>query len=243
MSVLVSAHRGGVGHDHERQNTIDAFREAIDLGCEYVEFDVRMTRDGRAVVCHDARLVHDEGPWIVAQRSHADAAAAGLVDLDDLLAVLAGRVGAHVDLKVPHGEVDVTARVVEALGTRDVVITTAEDESLPRLQAWADEHAPDLRLGLSTAAREFDGQRVSRWVALVCSWFPRTRIRRSRAQVVVSHHLVARWWLRRWARRRGLLLLVWTVDDADLLDYWVNDPDTWMVTTNEPAAALHLRRG
>lgn len=243
MSALVSAHRGGVGHDHGRQNTLEAFREAIDLGCEYVEFDVRMTQDGRAVVCHDARLVHDDGPWIVARRSHADAAALGLVDLDDLLAVLAGRVGAHVDLKVPHGEVEVTARVVEALGTHHVVVTTAEDESLPRLRGWARENAPDLRLGLSTAAREFDGRRVSRWLALVCSWFPRTRIRRSGAEVVVSHHRVARWWLRRWARRRGLLLLVWTVDAPGPLEYWVNDPDTWMVTTNEPEVALGLRRG
>ena len=242
MSALVSAHRGGVGHDHRRQNTLDAFREAIDLGCEYVEFDVRMTRDGRPVVCHDARLVHDEGPWIVAHRSYADACELGLVDLDDLLAVLAGRVGAHVDLKVPHGEVEVTARVVEALGARDVVVTSAEDESLPRLRDWASEHAPGLRLGLSTAAREFDGQRASRWIALVCSWFPRTRIRRSGAEVVVSHHRVARWWLRRWARRRGLLLLVWTVDDPRQLEYWVNDSDTWMVTTNAPATALALRR-
>ncbi len=242
MSVLVSAHRGGVGHDHGRQNTLDAFREAIDLGCEYVEFDVRMTLDGRAVVCHDARLFHDDGPWIVARRSHADAVALGLVDLDDLLTVLAGRVGAHVDLKVPVGEVEVTARVVEALGSSDVVITTAEDESLPRLVAWAEENAPDLRVGLSTAARELDGRPIAHGLALLCSWFPRTRIRRSGARVVAARHQVARWWLRGWARRRGLALIVWTVDaEADLVR-WMNDPDTWMVITNAPATALALRR-
>lgn len=242
MGALISAHRGGVGHDSARQNTMAAFERAIDLGCEFVEFDVRMTSDGHAVVCHDARLVHEDGPWVVAERTFADATALGLHHLDDVLTLIAGRVGAHVDLKVPVGEVEVTAQIVEALGTESVVVTTAEDESIPRLRAWAEQHAPDLRLGLSTAAREFDGQRLPRWVALVCSWFPRTRMRRSGADVVVARHGVARWWLRAWARRRGLLLLVWTVDSDRHLERWVNDPDTWLVTTNHPERAFELRR-
>lgn len=242
MGALISAHRGGVGHDAGRQNTLAAFERAIELGSDFVEFDVRMTSDGRAVVCHDARLVHDDGPRIVAERTFADASAMGLNDLDDVLSSIAGRVGAHVDLKVPVGEVEVTARIVAALGTDAVVVTTAEDESIPKLRAWSEQHAPDLLLGLSTAAREFDGRRFPRWLALACSWFPRTRMRRSGVDVVVARHTLARWWLRGWARRRGLLLLVWTVDSDRHLQRWVNDPDTWLVTTNHPERALELRR-
>ncbi|MBV6522322.1 MAG: Glycerophosphodiester phosphodiesterase [Gemmatimonadaceae bacterium] len=48
---LVIAHRGNSAHAPE--NTIEAFRQAIALGADGIEFDVRLTRDGRAIVMHD----------------------------------------------------------------------------------------------------------------------------------------------------------------------------------------------
>jgi len=51
---LTFAHRGGAGVWPE--NTLEAFRGAIELGCTHVETDVRMTRDGQIVVFHDETL-------------------------------------------------------------------------------------------------------------------------------------------------------------------------------------------
>ena len=51
---LVIAHRGGAGAAPE--NTLAAFRHALDTGCNGVELDVRLTRDKEAVVIHDRRL-------------------------------------------------------------------------------------------------------------------------------------------------------------------------------------------
>jgi glycerophosphoryl diester phosphodiesterase len=49
---VVVAHRGD--STHVAENTVEAFESAIELGAEAVEFDVRMTSDGVAVVMHDA---------------------------------------------------------------------------------------------------------------------------------------------------------------------------------------------
>lgn len=49
--VLVDAHRGA-SSDHP-ENTLAAFRAAVDAGTDSVEFDVRLTADGHAVVIHD----------------------------------------------------------------------------------------------------------------------------------------------------------------------------------------------
>jgi glycerophosphoryl diester phosphodiesterase len=50
----VIGHRGAAAHAPE--NTLAGFRAAKSLGCAWVEFDVRLTVDGRLVVCHDDKL-------------------------------------------------------------------------------------------------------------------------------------------------------------------------------------------
>jgi glycerophosphoryl diester phosphodiesterase len=47
----VIGHRGNRAHAPE--NTIESFRQAVALGVDGLEFDVRLTRDGRLVVHHD----------------------------------------------------------------------------------------------------------------------------------------------------------------------------------------------
>lgn len=50
----VYAHRGASGYAPE--NTMAAFRKAVELGSCGIECDVQMTRDGRLIVCHDETL-------------------------------------------------------------------------------------------------------------------------------------------------------------------------------------------
>lgn len=51
---MVCAHRGASGTRPE--NTAAAFNEAVRLGAEMLEFDVRRTADGELVVIHDATV-------------------------------------------------------------------------------------------------------------------------------------------------------------------------------------------
>ncbi|PKM51358.1 MAG: glycerophosphodiester phosphodiesterase [Firmicutes bacterium HGW-Firmicutes-7] len=50
----IIAHRGASGYAPE--NTIAAFKKAIEMGSKSVEFDVQMTLDGELVVIHDYTL-------------------------------------------------------------------------------------------------------------------------------------------------------------------------------------------
>ena len=50
-SLEIIAHRGGLAYEPE--NTLAAFRNAINQGVDRLEFDVQMTKDGALVVIHD----------------------------------------------------------------------------------------------------------------------------------------------------------------------------------------------
>ena len=50
-NIYVAAHRGWSGKYPE--NTIEAFRAAIEIGCDQLETDIRMTKDGELILIHD----------------------------------------------------------------------------------------------------------------------------------------------------------------------------------------------
>ncbi|MGH9516779.1 MAG: glycerophosphodiester phosphodiesterase [Terriglobales bacterium] len=78
-----------------RENTFSAFDLALQHGCDGFEFDVRLTADDRAVICHGARFA-----GITIARSSCMRLRA-LALLDDVLARYATRAFLDVELKVP----------------------------------------------------------------------------------------------------------------------------------------------
>jgi len=52
--VLI-AHRGAPVYGRNQQNSITAFETALQQGCDGIEFDLRRTACGQAVVCHDRK--------------------------------------------------------------------------------------------------------------------------------------------------------------------------------------------
>jgi glycerophosphoryl diester phosphodiesterase len=54
VSVWVVAHRGASGHAPE--NTLAAFRKAVELGARFIETDLQLTRDARLIAIHDTTL-------------------------------------------------------------------------------------------------------------------------------------------------------------------------------------------
>ena len=216
--TLVSAHRCLTAEDIEA---------AIALGADYVEIDVQRTADGVLVLSHDP----------------VDAAPPGLLRYDEALGLIAGRTRAHLDLKFQGDEVAAVARAVELLDADDLLVTTHDDVAVRAVRDWADVAGHPLRVGLSLG-RGVRG--FALWQAVkvrISELWPEVRYHDSRANVAVAHHTLARLRVRRFARRHGLPLLVWTVDTERSLAYWMKPGRAWLVTTNEPELALGLRAG
>ncbi|RXG60943.1 Glycerophosphodiester phosphodiesterase domain-containing protein 1 [Armadillidium vulgare] len=65
------SHRGGAGENYE--NTITAFKNALEIGTDMLELDCHITQDGHVVVAHDADLNRrtDSG-GLISSRKYSD---------------------------------------------------------------------------------------------------------------------------------------------------------------------------
>jgi glycerophosphoryl diester phosphodiesterase len=108
----IVAHRGASSTRPE--NTLDAFEEAIRLGADILEMDVRLTRDGVPVVVHDETVdrttdgrgrVRDlAASEIAALRAGPPDFAARVPTLAEVLALVRGRAAVALELKELPGE-------------------------------------------------------------------------------------------------------------------------------------------
>lgn len=105
--MIVFAHRGASWDEPE--NTLRAFRRAIELGADYVELDVQATRDSELVVVHDPvqeafAELRDRYPEVA--------------KLEEVIEECAGRIGPALELKHPwrHRRHRLVERTLAALG-------------------------------------------------------------------------------------------------------------------------------
>jgi glycerophosphoryl diester phosphodiesterase len=97
VAVITFAHRGA--RLEEPENTLPAFRRALDLGAGGLETDVWLAADGEVVCCHDPVVGRGLRRRKVAETSAAELAAAGVPRMDDVYRELGTQFECSVDVK------------------------------------------------------------------------------------------------------------------------------------------------
>jgi glycerophosphoryl diester phosphodiesterase len=120
----VIAHRGASAE--ERENTLPAFERAIEMGADFVEFDIQASSDGALVVFHDLtldRLTPARGA--LRRRPLAELRELGIPTLEEVLELTAGRIGVMAELKSPwlFRRHDFVARAIRLLPDDGVVVS------------------------------------------------------------------------------------------------------------------------
>ncbi len=126
--IMVIAHRGYSGEAPE--NTLAAFKKAIDAGSDMIEFDIHFSKDRQIVVIHDETLERTtDGLGRVAEFTLADLKKfdAGfwfspdfkgerIPTLSEVLNLAKGKILVNIEIKSPsHGLYSVTELAEEAL--------------------------------------------------------------------------------------------------------------------------------
>lgn len=242
---LISAHRFGAGRRVDLEHARATLDEALAVGVELVEMDVRRTSDGLLVLGHDPDLVVNGQSHPIRQltgEGWRELHPHGLT-YADALGLLGDRVIAHIDMKIAGvaAQVEALRAALAVLPPERVIVTTGSEEAALAMREWSGVRGIKLMIGLSLG-RTVAGLPLREQVETRLSeLFPGRRYARSQANLVVANHWLARISVARFARRRRLPLLVWTVDGRRSLTHWLRRTDVWAVTTNEPALAARIR--
>ncbi|MEX0428056.1 glycerophosphodiester phosphodiesterase [Nocardioides sp. DS6] len=252
--ALLSAHRGAAAQLGLRDNSWESLEAAVALPVDYVEFDVHRTADGEFLLHHLSHLRDAEGrqrPIATHAAAELDALAGHrLVRYEEALGLLrAHGKKAHIDFKfaspwplnlppwVSYEEeaAEIALRVMTE--PESFILTSLVDESVRLLRDWADLRAPGTLVGLSLGLGEWRLGLVQQVRLRASELFPARRLERCRANLVVVQHQLADLRVLRWAARKKLPVLVWTVDKPRKLRRFMDDQRVWMVTSNHPGRA------
>lgn len=149
--VGVALHRGA--NRYAPENTLPAFTKGVRLGADYVEFDVRATKDGAFFLLHDSRLdrtTDGTGPIDQITMAEVRKLSAGvkfgqpfatirLPSMDEFIGEFAGKIGFYFDAKAIS-----PAALAKALERHHVINQTVVYQS-PQYLAQLKAINPQIR--------------------------------------------------------------------------------------------------
>ncbi len=201
---IAFAPRGGASDNPE--NTLPAFRHAVDLGYTYLETDVHSTSDGVLVAFHDDDLERtcgrpgriDELPWSEVSQARVDGREP-IPRFDELMEEFPNA-RVNIDCKADSG-VEPLARAVRDLDCLDrICIGGFSDRRLRRLRA---------ELGDGLCSSFGPGQVAALRFGLPVPWggqVAQVPVKQGPIPIVDARFV-------RTAHRRGFQVHVWTIDD------------------------------
>jgi glycerophosphoryl diester phosphodiesterase len=153
---LLLGHRWARSSRHIPENTLASFELCLQQGCDGFEFDVRLSSDGQAVICHDATV----GGMKI---ENTNAKSLALPALDDVLREFSRHAFLDIELKVAGLEALTLAELRRHPPQKGYVVSSF----LPEVLAAVHELDPGIPLGfLCETAEQLRGWRLApaEWV-------------------------------------------------------------------------------
>src|SRR5260370_6057737 len=231
---LIDAHRGECGTPG--LPAAERYTRAIAMGVDFVEIDIRRTPDRVFISYHDDHTPSGRAVRDLTYAELENDLGDELLKAGDVLEMVDGRVGLHVDVKEEGYEADVVRYIQAGCTHREDVF------------AWGDvpiraikEQFPKVRTGLSLGD-DLDGAPPWRYLQVRLSEvYPRARLQRSHADFAAVHQRLARIRVLDYCARANIPAWVWTVDAVADIQSFMRDPRVAVLITDRPDIALRIR--
>ncbi|HOF42276.1 MAG TPA: glycerophosphodiester phosphodiesterase [Candidatus Moranbacteria bacterium] len=228
--MVIIAHRGASGY--VRENTLEAFEKAIELGADMVEFDVRKTADEKLVLFHDpeiegkdiARIKYQELLKISERQDFH------VPTLEETLKFLQGRTKLDVEIKEEGYEREAIDLILKYFDKKDFIVVSFKEKVIECVK----KNFPDVKAGLllgHKAPKNF----VRAIVLCLREIFPFFRIKKFGVDFVDVHWKLALIpFYMKVFKFMELPVIVWTLDDPKIAKYLAKHGHLIAITTNYP---------
>lgn len=209
-TVLNIAHRGASAYKPE--NTMEAFTEAVALGADIIEMDIRQTSDGHLVLLHDETVDRTtDGTGLISELTLKQVRAldAGLGSriplLEEVFSHFArDRVILNLEIKCPGTEEEVVEMVHRLFSSDRVLISSFRPSALRKIK----EIDGRIKIGLLVGrARSIN---PIAWIKRV---FPLSTLRNVGANALHQRVSLTHSYLIWRCKREAIPIYVWVVDE------------------------------
>ena len=231
---MVIAHRGA--SSLARENTIESFEKAIEIGVDMIEFDVRRTKDQALIVYHDElmegkpikELTYDEISGLAVGQGFF------IPTFEKVLNHTSGKIKLDVEIKEEGYEKEVVELLSTYFKKDQFVITSFYDSCIRRIK----DNYPDIKAGLILGISKPEHPIRTR----ISEFFPAGRCRETKADFLVPHwRLLCFGFLDR-VKRENRPVFVWTVNDQEKIRKMLHDERIDAIITDKPDLAISLRQ-
>jgi glycerophosphoryl diester phosphodiesterase len=201
--MQIIAHRGA--SFFEPENTIKAIERAIKMGADFVEVDVRMSKNNRLVIMHDAdinRTTDGKGlvkDYTLQELKRLEAGDGETIPtLDEIIACVKDRVGLVIEIKEPGTEGKILEKINENK-LENTILTSFYHKSIEN----ARKMNPSVDAGIIFACQPLD---MNQMASNAC------------ANVIFPGYKYLDEDLIKQAHKNGISVYPWTVDDAEIFE-------------------------
>jgi glycerophosphoryl diester phosphodiesterase len=240
----IIGHRGCRGCGPQ-ENTIEAFTKAIADGADYLEMDIRRTRDGALVVFHNAEIcgARLRGNLFADLKKVAEINKLQLPTLEEILQALKGKSKLLIELKETGYENEVVDSVLKYFTTDEFLIISFFDEAVVAVK----KKYPTVKTGLLLGQKRRGGPEgkeplwhyLKRRNSEFCPW---RRLQKCGADFLLPNYSLLIFGMHKWAVKRGLPIITWAVNDPRMLKFLMQSHALNGIATDQPELAVKIRK-
>ena len=231
---IIIAHRGAPAF--ARENTIESFRKAIELGADMIEFDVRRTKDHGLIAHHDELMEGKPIRDLAYEEIFKMARDQGfsLATLEEVLQCTKGKIKLDIELKEQGYEKEVVTLISRYFQEDQFVITSFHDPCIKRIK----ENDPGIKTGLILGIWKPSNLIFPR----LLEFFPIRRCKKARADFLVPNWELLKFGFLARMKRENIPVFVWTVNDEEMIRTLLHDERVDGIITDRPDVAISLRQ-
>lgn len=225
--VIIFAHRGASNLAPE--NTLKAFKKAIELKADYIEFDVHQSKDGEIVIMHDSNTFRTTGhigsidKMTLKELKQLDCGQGEKIpSLNELIELSKGKIGLNCEVKSKGIAEKIVSIFRDANLIDSTMISSFKHSELLKIQKLE----PRLRLASLNPTR-------TGWIV---SWFSRRTMLKNAFQsqfyAINPLYMLVNYKFVKNAHDKNLNVFPWTVDSQTNIENLVRIGVDGIITNN-----------